>query len=227
MKNISQILTYVLLVAVVVLYFLHFSGGEKKGMPSTVDHAAVDSIARNLTIAIVNYDSLMANYKYVEELNQEVLDKKAELDAKFESIAKQKDKAIRQRAEKFQLEVREFENKSAEMPEFTAKQTMMNLQNEETKIREEQYQGQMELDELQEEYTQVIVDLQLKNSDKLQEAIYGYLDRFNAEHNFSLIFAMSDGGNVMHANNSLNITNDIVDGLNAEYEQNTKDKKAE
>lgn len=217
-----------LLLAVGVLYYFHFSGG-KKDIPSSVDHAAVDSIGRNLTVAYINYDTLMANYTWVDVLNDEVLDKKAELDAQYEQTAKQKEKALRSRAEKFQLKVREFENKSAEMSEFQAKQTMMNLQNEETEIRQEQYNGQVALDELQEKFGEQVVELQLKNSERLQKAIHDYLNRYNAEHNFSLVFAMANGSNLMYANNSLNITNDIVNGLNAEYEEkaNKEDKKDE
>ncbi len=195
--------------------------------PVTEQRLAIDSIGSNLTVAYINYDTLMEKYKYVEDLNNEVLEKKAELDARFESRSKQLEKELRKRAEKFQIEVREFENKSAEMPEFTAKQTMMNLQNEETKIRESQYQGQLELEDLQDEFTQEIMDLQLKNSDLLQEAIHGYINKYNAKQNLSLIFAMSDGSNLMHAQNSLNITNDIVDGLNKEYEEKFKDKSKE
>jgi len=61
MKNISLILNGILIIAVGVLYFLHFSG-KKSGSESTV------SAPSDLKIAYIKSDSVLKHYDYFKEM---------------------------------------------------------------------------------------------------------------------------------------------------------------
>lgn len=215
-----------LLVAVAVLFYLQFSG-DKKATPSTVDHNAIDSISRNLTIAYVNYDTILANFKMVDVLEQEVKDKQAELDKKYENRSLALQNSFQSKAKEFQKNVQEYDSKAAELGEFKMKQAIMVLKEQEADLQEMQMSAENELADLESRYAKEVMDLQLKNSEILQNTMHDFLNRYNEEHNFSLILAMAQGSNLLHANNSLNITEDIINGLNAEYEEKLKDTKKE
>src|SRR5687768_7896045 len=61
MKNLSLILNVVLLVAVVILYVLHFSSREVQSTSSSSDTSNV-----NLKLAYINSDSVLKHYEYLK-----------------------------------------------------------------------------------------------------------------------------------------------------------------
>ena len=75
MKNLSLILSSVLLVAVAVLYYLHFSSGSSRSTSS----ASVP--VGELSIAYINSDSVLKNFDFLKD-NMVVLEaKKKKMDA--------------------------------------------------------------------------------------------------------------------------------------------------
>ena len=71
MKNLSLILNVVLLVAVVILYVLHFSGpGKVESRSSGSDTSAAD-----LKVAYINSDSVLKYYDYLK-VNRDQLEAK-------------------------------------------------------------------------------------------------------------------------------------------------------
>jgi outer membrane protein len=67
---------------------------------------------------------------------------------------------------------------------------------------------------------QLANDLLVKEQDKndmLQKAITDYIKKFNTGKNFSYVLGYSQGGGILFANDSLDITNEIIEGLNSEY----------
>ena len=71
MKNLSLILNVVLLVAVVILYVLHFSNA-----PSVqVSDSSSDTSSVNLKIAYINSDTVLKYYDYLK-VNREQLESK-------------------------------------------------------------------------------------------------------------------------------------------------------
>jgi len=49
-----------------------------------------------------------------------------------------------------------------------------------------------------------------------------YLDSNSAQYNYRYVLGASFGGNVLYANDSLDITQQVIEGLNAEYQDNLK-----
>ena len=63
MKNLSLILNAVLLVAVGVLFYLHFSGGKPASGGSELQLSGVPG---DVKIAYINSDSVFKNYDYLK-----------------------------------------------------------------------------------------------------------------------------------------------------------------
>jgi outer membrane protein len=53
-------------------------------------------------------------------------------------------------------------------------------------------------------------------------SIMMYLEEYKMEHNYDFVLGTTFGGNILYADNRLNITNQVVQGLNAQYK---KDKE--
>jgi outer membrane protein len=60
---------------------------------------------------------------------------------------------------------------------------------------------------------------QNENSKRLFDSVTNYLELYNATHKFSLIISTTKGGTVLHSASGLDITKDIIDGLNARYKK--------
>ena len=53
---------------------------------------------------------------------------------------------------------------------------------------------------------------------KLIEALMVYLKEYNMDYNYQFIFSNSFGDNLLFANDDLDITNSVLEGINAQYE---------
>jgi outer membrane protein len=92
MKNLSLALNAVLLVAVGILYFLHFSSGKPEASAGNVN-------AGDLTIAYIKSDSVLKYYEYLK-VNRVVLEektKKMDQDYRNRAIGLQNEIAAYQR----------------------------------------------------------------------------------------------------------------------------------
>lgn len=71
MKNLSIGLNVLLLIAVIVLYILHFSGNGK----NTSSQGGVATVNADAKIVYINMDTLLNNYTQSRELNEAFLKK--------------------------------------------------------------------------------------------------------------------------------------------------------
>ena len=100
MKNINYVINGVLAVAVVILFIMQFS--DKKESTVTKTFASGEGDTTNLLpIAYVNVDSLLLNYNYFKDLNEQLLKKEENSRAN-----------VTQQARNLQNEVQEFYRKA-------------------------------------------------------------------------------------------------------------------
>ena len=52
--------------------------------------------------------------------------------------------------------------------------------------------------------------------------VMDYLKEYNAEYNYKYIFSNSFGGVLLYTDNTLNITQDVLKGLNESYAESKK-----
>ena len=201
MKNASLILNSVLAVAVVVLYVLYFT--SKPG--SSNSSQSVGSVAAAGSIVYIQIDSLMNQYDMFNDL-------KSELESKAQVI--QDDLSKKGRA--FERDYKDWGDKIQKglvtRAQAETQQQQLGMRQQELQSLSQQKQMEMAEEE------RVLVN-------KVMESLHTYLKVYNKEKNFSVIINSSATMNtVLQADSTLNITRDVVSGLNNEYIK-TKSKR--
>ena len=196
MKNLSIGLNVLLLIAVIVLYILHFSGNSK----STSNQGGTVTVNADAKIVYINMDTLLNNYTQSRELNEAFLKKleanRTELNIKVKN---------------FDREATEFRNKVENggfMTRERAEQAQMDLMIK-----------QQNLQKLQQEMTENAQREQMEINRKLYDAITNFLTEYNKAKGFQLILSTTLGGNVLFAQEGFDITNDVVNQLNEQYKK--------
>jgi outer membrane protein len=201
-KKISVVLNVVLTIAVAYLYFLHFSGSKNGNNNAIVDStsthiAIVPKEIKASKIVYVNADTLFSKYEYVKDLRKEAEGKQTRL----ESFYKEK-------AQKLQQDYMELQQKASNG----------SLSSDQAKVAEEGLmKRKAELDVMEKQ----LGDLQDENQRKnlaLQQKVNDFLKEYNKNGNYNYILAFTNsGGSVLYGTDSLDITKEILDGLNAQY----------
>lgn len=193
MKNISLILNIVLIVAVVVLYIDRFSGGSEQKNDSIDSSNSTKS-----EIVYINLDTLMNSYDLYNELKTELMQEQQKLEANLNS----KLKAYQRKAMEFQQKVEKRLVTSSQ-----AEKMQQQLLREQQKLSQLKDQLQMQLMEKEQEMTKQIYD-----------KLHNFLDRYNDEKKYEIILGNTMGNVVLKAKSKLDITNEVLTGLNEEYQ---------
>jgi outer membrane protein len=152
-----------------------------------------------IPVAIVNGDSIFSQYTLAIELRDE-LTKKQE-DARLN---------VNEKARKLQNEMVEFQRKlenNAFLSRERAEQEAARLQKKEADIQT-----------LDQNLTQEILELQQTYNLRLRDSINNAISVLNRDGKFQLILSTSSlNDNVLFMDPALDITNDVVEYLNANY----------
>jgi outer membrane protein len=152
-------------------------------------------------IVYVNTDTLLNNYDYYKDVVKEFQNKQFALE-----------NDLQKRSTSFQNEVSLFQRRiqAGGMTEEQAKSTQMALQKKEQDIMlfRDNAAGN-----LQEE--------QAKKTDQLLTNIQDYLKKYNKSDKYDMVIGYSKGGGVLYAKEDLDITQDVLKGLNEEYSKSS------
>ena len=165
---------------------------------TAAESAAPVAGSTNMKIAYVEVDSLLTKYRYWNELNELMIQKEENIRTTLNEKAKELDGEMRE----FQ---RKIENNGFASRERAEQENARLLQK------------QRDLQQLQEKlYTELQAENQ-KNSLQLRDSINSFLKIYNQTKGYSLIISNTQLDNLLFADKSLDITQEIVDGLNARY----------
>lgn len=219
MKNISLLLNSVLLVAVLFLYYLHFSGKKNIGAnsPETSDTAKtkissavsfappvpiLTALPKNVRIVFVNADSIFAKYEFAKKSK-----------AAGESRVQGYQKTYQQKTEEFQKEYNDYVDKAGK-GQYSKEQGLA--------IEEGLKKKRDEILAMEQSQDKVMGDVDKTNAD-VQKKIYAFLKRFNEEHGYYCALAFTNaGGGALGVSDSLDVTRQVLAGLNAEYKAGEK-----
>ena len=203
MKNTSLILSIISLVAVVVFGILTLTDGGKKSEVKT-EGEAVEAAASKGDIVYVDLDRILMEYDMANDLRSVV-------ETKVQNIQAE----INRRGKKLENEVKEFQNKIDKglLTRSAAEVQGQKLQQQEADFNNYAAQKQQEIQE-----EQVVM------MNQLGDAIQTYLQKYNEEKQYAMILTNSGGAPVITADASLDITDDVLAGLNEEYIK-TKNEK--
>jgi outer membrane protein len=198
MKRLPLILNVLLAVAVAVLYFLHFTG-IGSGKRNMGDKSAPAGQAFGNSIFYVQIDSVLRHFDMATDLSGELQTKYSASEAEFQS--KQKS---------YQNDVNDYQYKA---------QRGLVTRSEAQTIEQELYNKQQNLLKLQQDLSQELSEKQTVMNRQVINAIMEYLKSNNAQFNYKYVLGTSFGGNILYANDSLDITQNIIRGLNENYKQ--------
>ncbi len=193
MKNTSLILNLVLLVAVVVIYALHFSSGSKQAAGEISKSGAAQST--DLKIAYVKVDSVVVNYDLAQQLH-DTFTKNQEAYTKEYAVKRSK----------FEEQAAAFQEK-VQRGGFLTEQRA--IQERDRLVSEEQ-----EIQKLDQELSGKLAEMQNANNQQLVDSIMSYLKSFNADKKYSYIF---NSTGILIGDDAHNITKEILEGLNERY----------
>jgi outer membrane protein len=196
MKNLSLILNAVLIVAVGVLFYLHFSakGSARSGSVKTT---GANIIAPDVPIVYINIDTLLNNYEYFKDMQDDFADKQSELEAELNTRSKQ-----------YETSAMDYQNKV---------QKGLVTRREAAELEQQLLGEQQSLLQLRDQMTMELAEEEQVSNRKLINAIMEYLKDYNSEYNYQFIFSNSFGDNVLFANDQLDITYSVLPGLNDQY----------
>ena len=190
-----RIFTAILALAIIVLYYLHFNSPSAETTTSAGSGASLAPAASN--IVYVNSDSLLENYSFYKN-------KKAE----FESKETQIKNHLQAESERLQKDAADYQDRAAMMTE-----------NDRAKKEEELMQRQQSLMKKKDDMLGAFEEEQSKFSESLYSKLSAYLKEYNKGKNYTFILGYQKGGGILFANDSLDITGQVLEGLNKESEE--------
>lgn len=185
-----------LMALALVLMFTQCADNKSNG--STNNAPAAVSGPANMKIAYVEIDSLLTKYRFWNDLNEMMIKKEENIRTTLNEKAKDLDS-----------EMREFQRK-LENNGFASRE---RAEQENLRIS----QKQCDLQQLQEKLSNELQAENQKNSLQLRDSINSFLKIYNKDKGYSLIISNTGFDNLLYADPAFNITNEIVEGLNARY----------
>lgn len=182
--------------------FIFAQCAENKGTASTASSPAAVS-SGNLKIAYVEIDSLLTKYRYWNDLNELMIQKEENIRT-----------TLNEKAKELEKEMREFQRK-LENNGFASRE---RAEQENLRLA----QKQRDLQQLQEKLANDLQTENQKNSLQLRDSINSFLKIYNKNKGYSLIISNTGFDNLLYADQAFNITSEIVEGLNARYNPQTK-----
>jgi outer membrane protein len=202
MKNLSLILNGILIVAVGVLFYLHFASGPRvkksKGADTMVPITGVP-------IVFINIDTLLNNYDYFADLQTEMQDKQSELEAQLTS-----------RTRTYEQNAQDYQNKANKG---------LITRREAAELEQSLYTEQQEILQLRDQLALELQEEEQVRNRRLIENIMVFLKDYNKEYNYQFIFSNSFGSNILFARDSLDITYSVLNGINQQYREQKEAKK--
>lgn len=196
MRNIKPLLL-TFFAAMCIILFTQCSGETKvqNGAKSNCT-INIDSI-KGLKIVYVNLDTIMYRYEFALDINKEMISKEARISATLDGKRK-----------KLEEEIADFEYRCNAKLLATEEQFI----EERDKIIKKEQEFVKQRDEL---YMQLESE-NMARSKELRDSINSYILEHNQTKGYDFILTKI-GDNILYANSTLDITMEIVEGLNKRY----------
>ena len=192
--NKIQIVINVILVAAIAALFVIFYSGKT---PATSDPVAAEQ-TDVMPVAYLNVDSLLMNYTFAQEASDKLM-------------SKQEDARV-----KMNTKLRTFQNEVADFQRKLENNAFMSRERAE-KEQQRLAKKEQELQELEAKLTQDIMIENQKLNQQLADSLNNFLQIFNADGRYHVILSNTAKDNVLMASEQYDITNEVVNGLNARY----------
>lgn len=203
MKNISTFLSALALLGVIILFVMKMTE-QKTAKPRMVakDSSGKEVVIVGGKIAYVDIDTLEANYDYFKRKKAEFETRQKNIDADLEKMANALQNeyvALQNKAQKGELTQAEGE---------AAQQALMQKQQD------------LEL-KRQSLGSKYMKDQEAFNKE-IHDNLHDYIKIYNEEKGYDYILSYSKDGSILYANDALDVTQDIIKGMNTKKAETKK-----
>jgi outer membrane protein len=198
MKNILLVINIVLICLVGYLYYLHFNE-QKKRQTHPLQSDTGSQPVKISKVAYIDLDSLQNNYTYYKKIK-----------ADFERKQSAANDEIGGMQKKYQTRAMQLQQKSS----------TMNQQEQEAAMQEIN-KMQQDLQAKKQEIDNDLYNYNSKMKEDILTRIQNFLKDYNKDGRYSYIFSYEPGF-MFYKDSTLNITPDVIAGLNSLYSENKK-----
>jgi outer membrane protein len=191
MKNLSLVLNIVLLVAVAVLFYLHFSGGKT----STGTSASQDVKPSDFKIAYILTDSVLEKYDYLKAGRNSLEDKQKKLNDEY-----------RNRAMGLQSEITAYQRTRGSL-----------TLSQDQAMQEDLGKKQQNLQMYEQSLSQQLMGEEQKLMKDLYDRLTKYCKKYAEANGVQVILKYDQASDVLYGGKGLDITDEITAGLNEDY----------
>lgn len=201
MKKFTLIFNIVLALAVVALFVLHFT--SKSGKSTVASNGKTETsteLSANFTAAWVNVDTVLNSYDMYFDMRKELEVNSRKLEAELNA-----------KSRTFEKEAMDFQDKVQKglVTRSEAQQLQTTLANKE-----------QELYRLRDEMRMQLAEEEQVKLRKIQNSITEFLKEYNENKGYHIILSSTFGGPMLYGHPALDITNEVVKGLNEKYSVN-------
>jgi Outer membrane protein (OmpH-like). len=187
----------VLVIAMIILFVLQFSGNKKSSNANSAVSEDKAASGEFMPVAYIDIDSLLVNYTYSIDLNEQMV-KKME-NAKANLV---------ERSHKFEAEAADFQRKY----ETNAFISPERAKSEYDRIMKKQ----AELQNLEAQLQQELGLENMRMNEEIRKTIITQLREYNKGKNYQIIYGkMND--NILYSNDAYNITTEVIEFLNKQH----------
>lgn len=189
--------------AVVALMSLVVASCNKQAPKVEEKSASTNTANAGMKIAYIEVDSIMSQYKFCKEYSL-ILEKKSQ---NIQNTVNAKGRSLQAAAAKFQQDIQnnKYTQQQAEAVQAGLQKLNADLQALQQRLGAE-FQAETE-----------------KFNKALRDSIQHYLAVYNKDKKFSLILSKA-GDNILYADKTYDITNEVIAGLNKAYKPVAKKK---
>jgi outer membrane protein len=196
MKKLSIVLFVVLSLAIIGLYFLHFTGNKKSNTSGTATLAPVGGIA------YINIDTVIFKFNMFLDRKNDLLSKQKSAEAELNSKGTQYEKSVKDYQEKVSKGL---------VTRATA-----------TQLEQALTQQQQELVSLRDKLQSNLMEEEQVMNRQVLEYITKFLEENKSDYNYQFIFGKSFGSVVLYSDRGLDITKKVLDAINKKYQGEKK-----
>lgn len=198
MKNILLALNIVLLVLVGYLYYLHFHNDNNNNQHPKLSSGAVAANGSR-AVAYIDLDSLQNNYGYYQKLKSDFEKKQNKANDEITALQKR------------------YQNRAMQLQQKAATMTPKEQQSAMQEINKMQQDLQAKKQDIDNE----LYNDNSKMKEDILTHIQNFLKDYNKDGKYSYIFSYEPGF-MFYKDSTLNITPDVIVGLNKSDTQNVK-----
>lgn len=198
MKNILLTLNIILLVLVGYLYYLHYSS-DKKNPVTLAKPSSAANFNDKSKVAYIDLDSLQNNYSYYKKIKTDFERKQSQANDEITAMQKK------------------YQNRAMQLQQ---KASTMNQKEQEEAMREIN-KMQQDLQSRKQTIDNNLYNYNSKMKEDILNRIQDFLKDYNKDGKYSYIFSYEPGF-MFYKDSTLNITPDVIAGLNKLDSENKK-----